>query len=60
MSRIEENKRLCDLWNNLSFTGSKDQVEVKIWGAQTNFLMDISKSLAIIADLAAKEEDDGK
>ena len=60
MSRVEENKSTCDLWNNLSFTGSKDQVEIKMLSAQTNFLMDISKSLAIIADWAAKEEDDGK
>lgn len=60
MSRIEENKIVCSKWDSLNYTGNAEQVKVKLLVTQINFLEDISKSLAIIADLSAKEEDDGK
>ena len=60
MSRVEENQKRCDSWNNTSFSGSVVQVETKLKIAEVNALMDISKSLAIIADRISAEEDDGK
>ena len=60
MSRVEENKVVCGQWDSLNYTGNAEQVKVKLLVAQINFLEDISKSLAVIADRVAKEEDDGK
>ena len=55
MSRIEENQRRCDNWNNASFSGSPEQVSIRLKVAEINALMYISQSLAIIADWAAAE-----
>lgn len=51
MTRVEENQKVCEQWDNLNFTGSAEQVKIKMMGSQINFLEDISKSLAQIADL---------
>ena len=51
MTRVEENQKVCEQWYNMNFTGSSEQVKIKMMGAQINFLKDISKSLAQIADL---------
>ena len=55
MSRIEENQKRCENWNNTSFSGSVVQVETRLKIAEINALMDISQSLAILADWAAAE-----
>lgn len=60
MSRVEENQIRCNNWNNTSFSGSVVQVETRLKIAEINALMDISQSLAIIADHISAEEDDGK
>jgi len=60
MSRVEENQKRCDNWNNASFSGPTAQVEARLKIAEINALMDISQSLAIIADRISAEKDDGK
>lgn len=55
MSRVEENHKVCDRWDNLNFTGNSEQVTVRLLTAQINFLEDISKSLAILSDCCLKE-----
>ena len=49
MSRIDENKELLDR-AKLSFSGKTDQIICDIEAQKLGILMDISKSLAIIAD----------
>ena len=51
MSRVEENQELCKKWDNTIYSGTNEQSTVKLLIAQNNFLEDISKSLAQIADL---------
>lgn len=51
MTRVEENQKVCEQWDNLNYTGNAEQVKVKLLVSQINFLEDISKSLAQIADL---------
>jgi len=51
MTRVEENQKVCEQWDSLNYTGNVDQVKVKLLVAQNNFLEDISKSLAQLADL---------
>jgi len=60
MSRIEENKEMFDQWSKLTFTGSPEKINIQIRIAQINVLMDISKSLAIIANSMTEDTDDGK
>ena len=60
MSRIEENQAVFDKWSKLTFTGSPEHIKINIKIAQINVLMDISKSLAIIADSMTEDTDDGK
>lgn len=50
-NRTEENQELCEKWDNMIYSGTNEQVTVKLLIAQNNFLEDISKSLARIADL---------
>ncbi len=60
MSRVEENEKFVANVPE-SFSGSSDQVMMKEYAAILGTLVDISKSLAIIADCAIKldyEEDD--
>lgn len=49
MSRAEENQELLNR-AQLSFTGAPDKVMCNIEAQKLGILMDISKSLAIIAD----------
>ena len=49
MSRVEENQELLNR-AQLSFTGAPDKVMCNIEAQKLGILMDISKSLAIIAD----------
>ena len=49
MSRINENKELLDR-AKLSFSGKTDQIICDIEAQKLGILMDISKSLAILAD----------
>jgi len=60
MSRMEENKEMFDQWSKLTFGGSPEQIKINLSIAQINVLMDISKSLAIIADSMTEDTDDGK
>ena len=66
MSRIDENKELLDR-ATLSFSGPPEKVMCNIEAQKLGILMDISKSLAIIADycndiseFSPWEGDDGK
>ena len=70
MSRADENQELLNRVQ-LSFTGAPDKVMCNIEAQKLGILMDISKSLAIIADCCLddwqknnyyweKEENDGK
>ena len=69
MSRVEENQELLNR-AQLSFTGAPDKVMCNIEAQKLGILMDISKSLAIIADnnsdpfskclVAYEEVDDGQ
>lgn len=69
MSRIDENKELLDR-AQLSFSGPPEKVMCGIEAQKLGILMDISKSLAILADglnddysdpfSNYKEGDDGK
>lgn len=54
MSRIDENKELLDR-AKLSFSGPTDKVMCDIEAQKLGILMDISKSLAILADCCLDE-----
>lgn len=54
MSRAEENQELLNR-AQLSFTGAPDKVMCNIEAQKLGILMDISKSLAIIADCCLDE-----
>ncbi len=60
MSRQEENKIIFDQWNRLTFGGKPEQIQINLRISQINVLMDISKSLAVIADSMTEDTDDGK
>lgn len=51
MTRVEENQIIYDQWKNLSFTGKPEAININLKIAEINVLMDISKSLAMIADM---------
>lgn len=55
MSRVEENKIIFDQWKNLTLNGKPDIVNINLKIAEINVLMDISKSLAILADCCLTE-----
>lgn len=70
MNRIKENQELLDR-AKLSFTGNPERVMCDIEAQKLGILMDISKSLAILADgfnsdpfskclVAYEDGDDGK
>lgn len=62
MTREEENKILLDAFNkmeNIAVTGDYEQLVPWELGAITTCLLDISKSLAIIADKVESEADNG-
>ena len=50
MSRIEENKRLNDVWCEVHRGRTPDESRNNLLAAQCAFLSDISRSLAVIAD----------
>ena len=63
MARTEENQIIYDQWKNLSFTGKPEAININLKIAEINVLMDISKSLAIMADILQiniGDNDDGK
>lgn len=52
MTRVEENHKICEQWDNTNFLGNdSERVKIKMMSAQIDFLEDISKSLAQLADL---------
>ena len=51
MTRTEENQIIFDQWKNLTINGKPDIVNINLKIAEINVLMDISKSLAMIADM---------
>ena len=55
MSRLEEHNEMVDKWKNNHFTGTSEQVNIKLNLAQVDALHDIGKSLAMLADLCAIE-----
>ena len=57
MSRIDENKELLDR-AKLSFSGKTDQIICDIEAQKLGILMDISKSLAILADHCLVEQEE--
>lgn len=61
MSRIEENKKLCERFNKMAKEKPEGLFpEMVVWmlGAISSYLTDISKSLAVMADKAESQNDD--
>ncbi len=51
MTRVEENQKVCERWDNTNFLGNDpERIKIKMMSAQIDFLEDISKSLAQLAD----------
>ena len=52
MGRIEDNRKVLDVWRNVSVTNTKslDEMGCKLLAQQNAILADISRSLAVIAD----------
>lgn len=52
MGRIEDNRKVLDVWRNVSVTNTKSLYEMgcKLLAQQNAILADISRSLAVIAD----------
>ena len=61
MSRIEENKRLCELFEKRAKetpVGGFEEIAAWQLGAISSYLTDISRSLAVMADKAECQNDD--
>jgi len=61
MSRIEENKKLCERFDEMAKETPEGLFpEMVVWmlGAISSYLTDISKSLAVMADKAECQDDD--
>lgn len=56
MSRIEENRKFLDKLPN-KYTGNFDEISLKMMARQNVIFEDISKSLAMIADLKCEPVD---
>ena len=52
MGRVEDNRKVLDVWRNVSVTNTKslDEMGCKLLAQQNAILADISRSLAVIAD----------
>lgn len=52
MGRIEDNRKVLEVWKDVRVNGSKsfDEAECKLLAQQNAILADISRSLAVIAD----------
>ena len=52
MGRVEDNRKVLDVWRNVSVTNTKslDEMGCKLLAQQNAILADISLSLAVIAD----------
>ena len=52
MGRIEDNKKVLEIWKDVKVNGSKsfDEAECKLLAQQNAILVDISRSLAVIDD----------
>ena len=52
MSRVEDNRKILEVWRDVSYNKSKsfDEMGCKLLAQQNAILADISRSLAVIAD----------
>ena len=52
MGRIEDNRKVLEIWKDVRVNGAKsfDEAECKLLAQQNAILADISRSLAVIAD----------
>ena len=59
MGRVEDNRKVLDVWRDISYSksGTFNEMGCKLLAQQNAILADISRSLAVIADNSYLAED---